>query len=80
MATCLLGFGYSPAPDAFVQRLLIDSTMGAVIYTVVVASAWQMSGRPQGPERDLLNVLGATVGALSRLGTSLLGKLGVRDR
>ena len=60
-----LGLGFVPVADRFAAHLALDAATGGVIYAVVLVTSWYASGRPDGPERDLLNVLG-------RLGQRLL--------
>ena len=41
--------------------LLIDVSVGAVIYTSVLLVAWLVAGRPDGPEADALHAIRRTV-------------------
>ncbi len=66
MAGCLvwLGLGFTPVADGFAMHLLLDAGVGSAIYAMVLAAAWHAAGRPEGPERDLLQVFGRISGHL----------------
>jgi lipopolysaccharide exporter len=56
----LSGLGWAPtAPTvaANVQQLCIASLSGACAYTAILLGLWLVSGRPNGPEVDVLSVL-----------------------
>jgi O-antigen/teichoic acid export membrane protein len=56
-ALAAMGLGWSPHPGTPVEqviRLAEGSLTGAAIYTVMLAALWAASGRPNGPETDLL--------------------------
>ena len=53
-----LGLGFTSVPQGFAIHLIANVATGAAIYVAVLAVAWWAAGRPIGPERDLLNVLG----------------------
>lgn len=66
-----LGLGWVPPPvgrDPYLGLFGV-SALGAVIYTASVALLWVLSGRPDGPERDLLT-------AFQRLTRGLFRKAG----
>ena len=68
MAGCLawLGLGFVATTSDFVAHLAVDALVGSVIYGVVLAGAWLAGGRPDGPERDLVRVLGRIGGYVRR--------------
>ena len=70
MAVGLLGFGigFVSYSDGFASHLAIAATAGAAIYVAVLAIVWQVAGRPDGPERDLIAVI-------SRLTSKLRGRM-----
>jgi len=56
----LTGYGWEPGTPGTtysVSHLLIASGLGACIYTAVLLSLWFASGRPIGPETDVLELL-----------------------
>ena len=53
-----LGLGFVAVRNAFVLHLLVTAVAGALTYAGVVGLAWIASGRPDGPERDLLTLAG----------------------
>jgi len=53
-----LGLGLAAATTAPWRDLLLTAGVGALIYATVTGLAWVAVGRPDGPERDLLSVLG----------------------
>ncbi len=59
-----LGLGLVPVTEAPWRQMLGTAGAGAAIYITVVGVAWVAAGRPDGPERDLLAVVG---GAARRL-------------
>jgi O-antigen/teichoic acid export membrane protein len=62
-----LGLGFAPAAAAFLRHLLTSAAAGAAIYATVVTLAWVASGRPDGPERDLLTLVGSVARRLAAL-------------
>jgi lipopolysaccharide exporter len=59
-----LGLGLAASADAPWHALLGTTGVGAAVYAAVTGLAWVAAGRPDGPERDLLSVVG---GVLRRL-------------
>jgi lipopolysaccharide exporter len=59
MATGLLatGLGWSNATD--VIGLTEATALGAILYTATLATTWVLSGRPTGPETDVIRLLRA---------------------
>jgi lipopolysaccharide exporter len=62
-----LGLGFAPAPDAFLRHLLTSAVVGAAVYVAAVTLAWTAAGRPDGPERDMLALLGSIARRLGAL-------------
>jgi lipopolysaccharide exporter len=52
-----LGLGFTPVTEQFAANLTLDAVTGAAIYAMVLGTVWLAVGRPDGPERDLINVL-----------------------
>lgn len=59
IAMILLGLGMVSTESAFVVHLATASVIGALIYTAIVTATWIAAGRPDGPERDMLTLIGS---------------------
>ena len=53
-----LGLGLVPVTEAPWRQMLGTAAAGAFVYVAVIGLAWAASGRPEGPERDLLALAG----------------------
>lgn len=65
----LSGLGWvsdAPSLSASLRQLFVTSGSGAAVYTAVLLSLWLASGRPNGPETDVLELI-------RRVGTRLHG-------
>ncbi len=59
--------GSAPAGEAPWRLLLATAGAGAAIYVAVLALAWVVAGRPEGPERDLAALAGGVARKLRAL-------------
>ena len=57
MAGVLAGTGLGWSDDPGVPGLITAIAVGAATYGLVLIAAWILTGRPEGPETDLLSVL-----------------------
>ena len=80
----LAGLGWTQgttALDSSAHQLLLTAGSGAIVYTVVLLGLWFASGRPAGPETDVLEIVRRTAarlfGQLSRR-AALLWSVGSR--
>ena len=63
------GLGWTPVSGDFgsvLTALAAGVAGGAAIYTALIVLLWQLSGRPDGAERDALSALRLMVGAVGR--------------
>ncbi|HEX4171242.1 MAG TPA: oligosaccharide flippase family protein [Acetobacteraceae bacterium] len=72
MAACLAlsGFGWRPAEGPFTRdltQLLVTISFGAAVYTGILLALWLLSGKPDGPEADVLELVRRTFGRLRGL-------------
>ena len=56
----LSGLGWvsdAPSLSGSLRQLFVTSGSGAAVYTAVLLSLWLASGRPNGPETDVLELI-----------------------
>lgn len=70
-----LGLGFVPAADRFALHLAGQVTTGVALYAVSMGALWLLAGRPAGPERDLLDVIGGVTGRIAGIAAGLAGRL-----
>jgi O-antigen/teichoic acid export membrane protein len=51
------GLGFTPVADSYMAHMLITALAGSAVYAATLWLTWMASGRPDGPERDMLTLL-----------------------
>jgi PST family polysaccharide transporter len=73
LTTAGLSWNQVATKGGAIEQLAIGVPLGMVVYATVLAGLWLASGRPEGAEQDLLELLGRLVPRARRLWAQTAG-------